>query len=127
MEEHQFSKFEIAALKRTAANVDKYVSRKNKLVEKKTAIDAELTQLQTMIDGWQEPIKSMTGGYTTEDLVVKTIDKSGANPVTKYSLKYPDTVIPVTAGEQTDAQVDPDVRPEVSQSASIDPEQVTFG
>ena len=90
----EFSKFEIAAIKRTAQNVDKYVSNKNKLLAKKAKIEADLVMAQSMIDGWQEPIKAMTGGFTTEDLVVKTIDKSGDNPVTKYELKFPDTVVP---------------------------------
>ena len=90
----EFSKFEIAAIKRTAQNVDKYVSNKNKLLAKKAKIEAELVVLQSMIDGWQEPIKNMTGGFTTEDLVVKNIDKSGDNPVTKYELRFPDTIIP---------------------------------
>lgn len=90
----EFSKFEIAAIKRTAQNVDKYVSNKNKLLVKKAKIEAELVVLQSMIEGWQEPIKNMTGGFTTEDLVVKNIDKSGDNPVTKYELRFPDTIIP---------------------------------
>lgn len=45
----------------------------------------------------------MTGGFTTEDLIVKTIeptdkvDKEGkVIKVTKYSFKFPDTIIPPT-------------------------------
>ena len=90
----EFSKFEIAAIKRTAQNVDKYVSKKTKLVAKRAELDTEIQSLQTMIDGWQEPIKHMTGGFTTEDLITKKIDKSGENPITKYELKYPEAVIP---------------------------------
>ena len=93
----EFSKFEIAAIKRTAQNVDKYVSKKTKLVAKRAELDTEIQSLQTMIDGWQEPIKHMTGGFTTEDLITKKIDKSGENPITKYELKYPETVIPETS------------------------------
>ena len=44
----------------------------------------------------------MTGGYTTEQLVDKVVDTTSSvdkdgNPVkiTKYVLKYPDTVVPV--------------------------------
>lgn len=91
----EFSKFEVASIKRTAQNVDKYVSRKTKLLAKRAELDTEIKTMQTMIDGWQEPIKNMTGGFTTEDLITKTIDKSGENPITKYELKYPETVIPV--------------------------------
>ena len=105
--EREFSKFEIAAIKRTAQNVDKYVSNKNKLLAKKAKIEADLTIAQGMIDGWQEPIKQMTGGFTTEDLVVKTIDKSGDNPITKYELKFPDTVVPPVDVIDSEVPVEP--------------------
>ena len=63
---------------------------------------AELQQLETQQTQWEQAIVTMTGGYTTEDLVDKvvettnSVDKDG-NPVkvTKYVLKYPDTVVPV--------------------------------
>lgn len=92
----EFSKLEIASIKRTAQNVNKYVSQKEKLEGKKAAIDAEIVTLQGMIDAWQEPIKKMTGGFTTEDLIIKTVDKSGEKGTvsTKYELRYPETVIP---------------------------------
>ena len=90
-----FSKFEIASIKRTAQSVDKYVNKKAQLIEKKAELDAEINQLSIMINGWQEPIKQMTGGFTTEDLIVRGEDK-------KYELKYPETVIPVEEEATTD-------------------------
>ena len=103
----EFSKFEIAAIKRTAQNVDKYVSNKKKLLAKIAKMEAEVNTAQVMIDGWQEPIRSMTGGFTTEDLVTKVIDKSGDNPVTKYELKYPDTVVPPVDEVDPNVPVEP--------------------
>ena len=99
----EFSKFEIATIKRTAQNVAPLVRRKNKIKEKMDELYAELQQLETQQTQWEQAIVTMTGGYTTEDLVEKvvettnSVDKDG-NPVkmTKYVLKYPDTVIPVT-------------------------------
>lgn len=98
----EFSKFEIATIKRTAQNVAPLVRRKNKIKEKMDELYAELQQLETQQTQWEQAIVTMTGGYTTEDLVDKVIettnsvDKDG-NPikVTKYVLKYPDTVVPV--------------------------------
>ena len=97
----EFSKFEIATIKRTAQNVAPLVRRKNKIKEKMDELYAELQQLETQQTQWEQAIVTMTGGYTTEDLVDKVIettnsvDKDG-NPikVTKYVLKYPDTVVP---------------------------------
>ena len=98
----EFSKWEIASIKRTAQNVDKYVHKRNDLVAKKADLEAEINQLNIMINGWQEPVKQMTNGYTTEDLIIKTIDKTGKNPVTKYELKYPETVVPIEEEATTD-------------------------
>lgn len=100
----EFSKFQIASIKRTAQNVYPLVRRKEKLLEQIKECSTELEELQAEIDGYQFPISKLTGGYTTEDLVVRNVidtgkkDKSG-NPIkiTKYDLKYPETIIPPTA------------------------------
>ena len=106
METRKFSKFEIATIKRTAQSVNPMVSKKAKLKEQINALQAEYDQLNTMQEQYEASIKTMTGGYGTEDLVDKVIettsavDKNGKPiKVTKYVLKYPETVIPVAAEE----------------------------
>ena len=97
----QFSKFEIATIKRTAQNVNPMVTKKNKIALQIAELQAEYNTLSTMQEQYEASIKTMTGGYTTEDLVTKvvettnSVDKNG-NPVkvTKFVLKYPDTVVP---------------------------------
>ena len=102
----KFSKFEIATIKRTAQSVNPMVSKKAKLKEQIDALQAEYAQLDTMQEQYEASIKTMTGRYGTEDLVDKVIettsavDKNGKPiKVTKYVLKYPETVIPVAAEE----------------------------
>ena len=90
----KFSKFEIAAIKRTAASVNKYVERKKKLLDQQDSINAELESISTMLNTWEEPIKQMTGGYTTEDLVVKNVITTDKSQTVKFELKYPETVVP---------------------------------
>ena len=98
----EFSKFFIASLKRTAQNVSPLVRRKQKLQAEIEAREEELKSIQIQIDAHEAPIKEVTGGYGTEDLVVRTVeitdktDKEGKPvKVTKWSLKYPETIIPV--------------------------------
>lgn len=97
----EFTKFEVAAIKRTAQNVSSMVIKKGKLMEKIEALQSELAVVEQAIEGWQAPIKAMTGGYTTEDLVVRTTvkigtDKNGKDIMgAKFELKYPETIIPV--------------------------------
>lgn len=99
----EFSKFEIATIKRTAQSVNPMVTRKNKIAEQIEELQKEWDTLNAAQNQYEEAIKTMTGGYTTEDLVTKVIettsavDKNGKPiKVTKYVLKYPDTIIPPT-------------------------------
>lgn len=97
----EFSKFFIASLKRTAQNVSPLVRRKQKLQAEIVYREKELESIQKQLEIYEAPIKEATGGYGTEDLIVRTVevtdktDKDG-KPVksTKWNLKYPDTIIP---------------------------------
>ena len=99
----KYTKIEIAVIKRTAQNVAQFTTKKEKLDAKIAELEAEKAALQPTIDAFQGPIKEMTGGYTTEDLVKREVVKTGKfdNKTgkeilqTKYLLKYPETVIPV--------------------------------
>lgn len=109
MEKKVFTKFEKARIKRTAQNVDQYVSKKKKLVEQIAEKQAEVDHLQQMIDLSDAPIKLMTGGYGVEDLVRKVVtptdklDKNG-NIIknTNYELIYPETVVPPVTPDTTE-------------------------
>ena len=96
----QFSNFEKAAIKRTAQNVDKFVTRKLKLAEQINKLQEEYSALVKMQEEWEAPIVSMTG-HTTEELVSKQeviiTAKDGKTTKTyKFVLKYPETVVPPT-------------------------------
>ena len=102
MAKKEFSKFFVASLKRTAMNVSPLVRRKQKLQAEIAEKQAEIDSIQTQLDGYEAPIKEATGGYTTEDLVERVVELNGktdkdGNPckVTKWNLKYPETIIPV--------------------------------
>lgn len=103
--EKKFSKFEIATIKRTAQNVNPMVAKKARLKEQIVALQEEYDQLSMMQEQYEASIRTMTGGYGTEDLVTKVVettnavDKAGRPiKITKYVLKYPDTVVPVDMG-----------------------------
>ena len=100
----KFSKFEIAAIKRTAASVNKYVERKKKLLAQQDSINAELESISTMLNTWEEPIKQITGGYTTEDLVTKHVITTDKSQAIKFELKYPETVVPSEPQETCESQ-----------------------
>ena len=128
----ELSKFEIAAIKRTAQNVNAMVTKKTKLKEKIDALQAEYDQIEEAQGQFEAPIRKMTGGYGTEDLVVKVIvdtgklDKDG-KPIklAKYVLKYPDTILPPTMdngdGVVDDTEKAPEVEVPAEDAVTIDP------
>jgi hypothetical protein len=108
METKKFSKFEVAVIKRTAQNVNPMVTKKEKIKTKIDELQAEYDNLSTMQEQYEASIKTMTGGYGTEDIVEKKIEETGSVDkngnkikITKYILKYPDTIIPVETPTET--------------------------
>ncbi len=100
--EKKFSKFTIAAMKRTAENVNQYTGKRDRILAKMLALQAELESLNAAIAAADAPTKAITGGFGSEDLFDKVVTDTGkvnkdGNPIkiTKFVLKYPETVIPV--------------------------------
>ena len=129
----KFTKFEIATIKRTAMNVNPMVTKKNKIAEKIAELQEEYDRLSVMQEQYEASIKTMTGGYGTEDLIDKIIEDTGkvdkdGKPVkvTKYVWKYPDTIVPPAMEESSDSNVDDtekvhEVEVPVEEAVGIDP------
>lgn len=102
MKKKEFTKFELARLKRTAQNVEGFLKQKNKLEAKKAEIEAELANVNQQIELTDAPTVAMTG-YHTEDIIKKVItptdqvDKNG-NVIKRVTFEfiYPDTIVPPT-------------------------------
>lgn len=125
----EFSKFEIAVIKRTAQNVNPMVTKKNKIRKQIAALSEEYDTLDKMQEQYEASIKTMTGGYSTEDLVDKVIkdtgkvDKDGKPiKITQYILKYPETIIPVSATVDENASADIAAMDETNEVAEAVPE-----
>lgn len=132
MAKKEFSKFFVASLKRTAQNVSPLVRRKQKLQAEIAEREEEMASIQKQLDTYEAPIKEATGGYGTEDLVIRTVevtdkmDKDGKPvKVTKWNLKYPETIIPeeINDAEVPDTEVVPvEATTEVAGHAEVSPE-----
>lgn len=124
----EFSKFFVASLKRTAQNVSPLVRRKQKLQAEIAEREEELKSIQVQLDTYEAPIKEATGGYGTEDLVVRTVevtdkvDKDGKPiKVTKWNLKYPETIVPVEETAEP-ADVAPEAGTVEAPAETLEPE-----
>ena len=106
MAKKEFTKFELARMKRTAQNVEGFLKQKNKLEEKKAKIEDELAVINQQIELTDAPTVAMTG-YHTEDIIKKVVtptdqvDKNG-NIIKKVTFEfiYPDTIVPPVTEEE---------------------------
>ena len=85
---------QFAAVKRVAQNVSFAVAKKNKISAKMQELSKEYEDLTEEIEGHEMGVKALTGGLTSEDLVVKKVEDTGkvdkdGKPVkvTKYEPK----------------------------------------
>lgn len=68
---------QMATIKRVAQNVNPLVIKKNKIAAKIEELKAEYEDLNNEIAGHEMGIKALTGGYISEDLVIKKVEDSG--------------------------------------------------
>lgn len=85
---------QFAGVKRIAQNVNPLVVKKNKIAAKISELSQEYNALEAEIEGHEMGVKALTGGLTSEDLVVKKVEDTGkvdkdGKPikVTKYEPK----------------------------------------
>ena len=123
MNEKKFNKMAVSQIKNTAKSCYFLSKEKEKLEKEIAEKQARLEEVNAQYDEYQAPIKRMTGGYTTNELldrqVVDTgkVDKDGRPiKVTNYVLKYPDTIVPPTQ------EAEPTAAPEEAVAAPEEPE-----
>ncbi len=123
MTKKEFTKFELARMKRTAQNVEGFLKQKNKLEEKKAKIEEELAIINQQIELTDAPTVAMTGCHT-EDIIKKVVtptdqvDKNG-NIIKKVTFEfiYPDTIVPPVAEEEAPAETEETTASDVEESS----------
>lgn len=68
---------QFASVKRIAQNVNPLVVKKNKIAAKIDELNAEYNALTEEIEGHEMGVKALTGGLTSEDLIVKKVEDTG--------------------------------------------------
>lgn len=76
MEQKNFTRFQLAAIKRTAQNVKPLLSRKERLEARIEEIQAEIAKIDEQINIWEEPITKMTKGFTSKEVLDGTYDRA---------------------------------------------------
>lgn len=82
----ELSKFELATVKRTAASTKRMRTKVEKLTASVTEKQAEIEQLTTQIELFENPIREITGGFTSEEVLDGTRDAYMRGEITRVAL-----------------------------------------
>lgn len=78
----ELTRFEMAIVKRTAQNTKTLRTKRDKLTAKIEAAQAELEKINDVIEGFEKPVKDMTGGFTSEEVLNGAMDVAAATSET---------------------------------------------
>lgn len=122
---------ELAQIKRIAQNVDADYQKVCKLNEKIAEMSKERDSIQQDIDEAEAPVIRKTGGYKSTDIYQKVIvpqfnedgtpkmDKAGRQiKVTKYVLRYEDSILPPANSSENPVE-EPSEEPATLQEPTI--------
>lgn len=100
----ELTRFEMAAIKRTAQNVKGMRAKKLKICTKLEELTNQLETINNAIDAWEAPIKALTGGYTSEE-VLNQSEVNIPNALQEDD-DYSEEVMPASSEVQSDIMVE---------------------
>ena len=95
---------QFASIKRIYMNVSPLIIKKNKLISKINELTLEIAQINDEIAGNEMGVKALTGGYSSEQLVIRTVENTGkvnSNGSAIKSTKYSPNPEYITWNEET--------------------------
>ena len=95
---------QFASIKRIYMNVSPLIVKKNKLISKINELTVEIAQINDEIAGNEMGVKALTGGYSSEQLVIRTVENTGkvnSNGSAIKSTKYSPNPEYITWNEET--------------------------
>ena len=95
---------QFASIKRIYMNVSPLIIKKNKLISKINELTVEIAQINDEIAGNEMGVKALTGGYSSEQLVIRTVENTGkvnSNGSAIKSTKYSPNPKYITWNEET--------------------------
>lgn len=106
----EFSRFELATIKRVAQSVSMQRRKKAKLESKIADLQNELVMVNTIIDSFEAPVIKMSGGFTSEEIlngVMEVAEATEAAP--EGTIDEGATVEEVEVAAQEAVAIDPAV------------------
>lgn len=81
--EKELSRFEIAIVKRTAQNTKALRTKRDKAKARIEALTAELQEIEAVIEKFEAPVKEITGGLSSEEVLAELNRKETTEETTE--------------------------------------------
>lgn len=65
----ELNRLQLAAIKRAAKNVQPMRNKKARLMQRMEALQREIDGIDATIEAWENPVRAMTGGYSSEEIL----------------------------------------------------------
>lgn len=75
------NRMQLAAIKRAAKNVQPLRSKKARLIQRVEALNKEIEGIDATIEAWENPVRAMTGGYSSEEILRENDTENTENNV----------------------------------------------
>ena len=81
--EKELTRFEVAIVKRTAQNTKALRTKRDKAKARIEALTAELQEIEAVIEKFEAPVKEITGGLTSEEVLAELAKAENAEETTE--------------------------------------------
>lgn len=77
----ELNRLQLAAIKRAAKNVQPMRNKKARLMQRMEALQREIEGIDATIEAWENPVRAMTGGYSSEEILRENDTENTENNV----------------------------------------------
>lgn len=77
----ELNRLQLAAIKRAAKNVQPLRNKKARLMQRVEALQNEIEGIDATIEAWEAPVRTMTGGYSSEEILRENTPENNENDV----------------------------------------------
>lgn len=122
MEKKELSRFELATVKRIAQSTKSFRNKRDRILAKIEALKVELEDVNTAIERFEAPIREITGGESSEEVMARLAKENAVVEVDDTATTETTEVSPEDAVE-----IDPDVESPLTEDCRPNEEDVMVG
>lgn len=118
----ELTRNELAIVKRTAKSTKQLRDKRDRIVAKQQELEAQLISINNQIDMFEQPIKHLTGGFTSEEVLNGTMVMAEAIKETQVEVDGQPTLKEKEVPAEEAVAIDPNVQSPLEEETPWNPE-----